>query len=206
MYKDFVSFFVSGVVGIRQFNQNKCNTALRKYNSVSDEAFTLLTLENNWDRWSDMADKEEWRDSDEPSKWTTSNEKCKAVMMNQAMQSSENKNVTLQAKHYRGWSAKGIARYNQIFAEVKAERAKKEYGNFEKYCMEKFTEDMENKGKHKSKHQKVDTDKVLPSAKHELWDDDTCIQEDNNNLEVTIRANLPQALQNLGGVGARTAV
>ena len=100
MYRDFVSFFVIGVVGIQQFDRNKCNTALKKFISVSDEAFTVLTLENNWDRWSDMADKEEWRDSDEPSKWTTSNEKFKAVMMNQATQLSENKDVTPQAKCY----------------------------------------------------------------------------------------------------------
>ncbi len=60
-YKDFLSFFVSGVIGIRQFDRNKCHLALRKYISVSDKAFTVLTPENNWDRWSDMARNDEWK-------------------------------------------------------------------------------------------------------------------------------------------------
>ena len=172
MYKDFVSFFVSGVVGIRHFDRNKCTTPLRKYVTISDEAFTVLTLENNWERWSDMAENDEWGDSNEPSRWTTSNEKRKAVAMNQTTQMSDNEEITPQAKRYRGWSAKGIARYNQIFAEVKAERAKLAYEVFETYCMDNFTEDLNLDGKQKSKRPKTDGDKALPSANHKLWDDD----------------------------------
>ena len=67
VYKDFLSFFVSGVVGIRHFDRSKCHMHLRKYVSVSDEAFTVLTLENNWTRWSCMANRKEWKDSDVPS-------------------------------------------------------------------------------------------------------------------------------------------
>jgi hypothetical protein len=55
VYKDFCSFFVSGVVGIQKFDQSKCILPLSKYVSASDEAFTILTLENNWSRWSSMA-------------------------------------------------------------------------------------------------------------------------------------------------------
>jgi hypothetical protein len=55
VYKDFLSFFVSGVVGIQHFDQNKCRMHLQKYVSISDETFTVLTLKNNWTRWSCMA-------------------------------------------------------------------------------------------------------------------------------------------------------
>ena len=75
VYKDFVSFFVSGVVGIRHFDRNKTSNTYSKYVTVSDEAFVILSLENNWNRWSAMAKAEEWKESDIASKWTTSREK-----------------------------------------------------------------------------------------------------------------------------------
>ena len=48
IHKYFCSFFVSGVVGIRHFDRNKCHLEFSKYVSISDEAFTVLTLESNW--------------------------------------------------------------------------------------------------------------------------------------------------------------
>jgi hypothetical protein len=203
-YKDFLSFFVSGVVGIRQFDWNKCHLALRKYISVSDEAFTVLTLENNWDRWSDMAHNDEWKDSDEPSKWTTSNEKQKGVTMNQATPGSDGDDVTPKAKRYRGWLAKGIARYNQIFNEVKAARATKNYEDFETYCTREFIEDNERLGKQKSKRQRTDSNKALPSARHKLWEDEDQIEEEEE--ETSIRNGLPAALKHIGQVGSRTTL
>ena len=71
--------------------------------------------------------------------------------------------------------------------------------------MKEFTEDMEKEGKHKAKHQRMDSNKVLPSAKHKLWDNDTLIQEEEE--EVTISDNLPQAVRHIGEVvGDRTSV
>ena len=178
--------------------------AIRKYISVSDKAFTVLMLENNWERWSDMAHNDEWKDSDEPSKWTTSNEKRKAVMMNQATSGSDDNNVTPKTKRYRVWLAKGIAQYNQIFNEVKAARATGNYEDFKNYCTKEFTEDNERLGKQKLKRQRMDSNKALPSAKHKLWDNDAQIQEDRE--ELTIRNDLPAALKDLGQVGSRTTV
>ena len=48
VYKDFVSFFVSGVVGIRHFDRNKTTSKYSTYVTISDEAFAILSLENNW--------------------------------------------------------------------------------------------------------------------------------------------------------------
>ena len=171
---------------------------------VSDEAFTVLTLENNWERWSDMAHNDEWKDSDEPSKWTTSNEKGKAEMMNQATPGSDDDNVTPKAKCYRGWLAKGIVQYNQIFNEVKAARAIKNYEDFETYCTREFIEDNERLGKQKSKRQRTDSDKALPSARHELWEDEDQIEEEEE--ETSIRNGLPAALKHIGQVGSRTTL
>ena len=70
-----------------------------------------------------------------------------------------------------GWTAKGIQRYNQIFHEVKAERQKLIYGEFERYCMDEFQEEAEAQGKNQNKHKKREPD-TLPVTCHELWDDD----------------------------------
>ena len=125
-------------------------------------------------------------------------------MMNQATPGSDDNNVTPKAKRYRGWLAKGIAQYNQILNEVKAARATENYEDFETYCTKEFTEDNKRLGKQKSKRQRLDSNKALPSAKHKLWDNDAQIQEDEE--ELTIRNDLPAALKHLGQVGRRTTV
>ena len=125
-------------------------------------------------------------------------------MMNQAMQMCENEDVTPQAKCYQGWSAKGIAQYNQIFNEVKAARATKNYEDFETYCTREFIEDDKRLGKQKLKRQRTDSNKALPSARHKLWDDDDQIEEDED--KTSIRNGLPAALKHIGQVGSRTTV
>ena len=204
LYKDFVCFFVSGVVGIRHFDKHKCHDPISKYITISDEAFAVLTLENNWDRWSSMAAKNEWKDSEIHSKWTTSNEKRKEVSMNQDAEESDSDEVTPQAKRFRGWSARGIARYNQIFSEIKEERTKQNYKEFEDYCTTEFLEEAEREGKNMSKRQKVQVEKALPTAKHELWDEDQLLEEEEE--AGTVRKSLPKHLSGIAGLGEMAGV
>jgi hypothetical protein len=173
VYKDFISFFVSGVVGIRYFDRNKCHKHLRKYVSVSDEAFTVLTLENNWTRWSCMARRNEWKDSDVPSVWTTTKDTSrKPVRTDDNSDTVSDNEDTPQARRYRGWSAQGIARYNQLFTEIEMEREKDTYLEFEKYCMAAFQEEAEADGKTKHKRKRTEPDRKMPVARHQLWDED----------------------------------
>jgi hypothetical protein len=196
IYKDFVSFFVSGVVGVRKFERNKCHVKYSKYVTVSDEAFTILTLENNWERWSSMAEYMDWKDSDEPSKWTTSKEKrSKAKNATTADDTSSAENNCPLAKRYRGWSAQGIARYNQLFEEIKKERETLRFEEFETYVMEEFRTEAGEDGKQGVKRRKTDDEKALPSARHELWDDDP--QEEAQ--EQTITTSIPRGLRRLEG-------
>jgi hypothetical protein len=44
IYKDFVSFIVSGVVGIRHFDRHKLHSRYCIYVTVSNEAFAVLTI------------------------------------------------------------------------------------------------------------------------------------------------------------------
>ena len=170
VYKDFVSFFVSGVVGIRHFERNKTNYKYSTYVTVSDEAFTVLSIENNWKRWSAMAKTEEWRESDVPSKWTTSKENKKERRNEYGERIDED--LPPQATRYRGWSFQGIARYNQLFQEIKARRTTKSFLDYEDYLLNEFQTEEAEEGKRKGKRQKIDTRKPLPEAHHELWDDE----------------------------------
>jgi hypothetical protein len=55
MYQDFLSYYVSPIIGLRHFENEKCSKLYSSYTTVSNEAFVVLTLENNWDWWMSMA-------------------------------------------------------------------------------------------------------------------------------------------------------
>ena len=190
VYKDFISFFVSGVVGIRRFDRNKCQNLYRTYVTISDEAFTVLTLENNLERWNDMAEKEEWKDSMVPSKWTTSKEKRQAENRNK-------ENPIPQAQRYRGWSAQGLARYNQLFEEIKRERDGHNFVEFETYCIAEFQAEAERNDKKTHKRKREEEDRLLPTARHELWDKEVPNEEEGNE----ITRKIPSSLRDLGMFG-----
>ena len=195
VYKDFCSFFVSSVVGIRHFDQNKCHIRFSESATISDEAFTVFTLENNWARWSSMAIADQWKDSDVPSKWATSHDKRRTSKSDEAIDSSDDE-APPQARRYRGWSAQGIARYNQLFKEIKMEREKDTYAAFEKYCMDGFQKEAEDQGLNKHKRKRTKEPTPLPQAMHELW----VLPVDNNPKEDDSGAathRLPTGLQGL---------
>jgi hypothetical protein len=68
MYVDFVEYYVSAVIGLWHFEKHKCSKKYRDYVTISNEAFAILTIENNWDRWVDMAELEAWKTSPVPTK------------------------------------------------------------------------------------------------------------------------------------------
>ena len=171
VYKDFVTFFVSGVIGIRHFERKKTTMDYRSYATISDEAFAILSLENNWDRWSAMAETEEWKESDIASKWTTSRDK-RTIRRQKGPEENDDDDDTPQATRYRGWSCQGIARYNQLFKDIKVNRATQSFLDFEEYLLKAYQTEEEEEGRRKGKRQKVDTRKQLPEAEHELWDNE----------------------------------
>ena len=143
-------------------------TAYSAYVTVSDEAFAILSLANNWERWSAMARDEDWRELDVPSKWTTSREK--KVKRNEYGNRIKDDEPP-QATRYRGWSYQGIAWYNQLCDDMEVKRGTKSFHEFEEYLITEFQTEEEEEEKRKGKRQKVDTRKPLPEAYHELWDD-----------------------------------
>jgi hypothetical protein len=117
VYEAFILFFVSGVVGICHFDRNKPTAVFRTYVTTSDEAFTILILENNWERWSFMAKSDNWKELDIPSRWPTSKDKrtIKTKKNEEAAKpNGDNDGQSTQATRYWGWSHQGNKRYNQL--------------------------------------------------------------------------------------------
>ena len=87
--------------------------------TVSDEAFALLLLENNYDRWVDIyrlqkgevtpkrGQKRREFESDVPTKYTKG-----GIVYNQ----------TEKKEDPKGWSSEGIKRFNELFDSVKQDR------------------------------------------------------------------------------------
>jgi hypothetical protein len=93
---------------------------------------------------------------------------------------------TPQARRYRGWSAQGIAQYNQLFTEIQLERQKDTYLEFEKYCMAGFLEEAEADGKTKHKRKRTEPDRKMPVARHQLWEEDEKEAQPEKENEVAL--------------------
>ena len=90
-----------------------------------------------------------------------------------------------------------------MFEEIKTEREKHRFEDFETYSMEEFMTEAREDGKQGVKRWRTDEDKALPSARHELWDDDLEVEQQQQ----TITTSLPKGLRRLvGQTGATTPV
>lgn len=151
MYYDFINYFVSAVIGKMNYKKKSCSIVLSKYATVSDEAFALLSLENNYDTWMDMGLTGNTKSSKVPRKYTNGGKsQCKVAT----------------SQHNKGWSGEGLCRFNELFDLVEKNRAAPYAHHFE----ENFREWCEEKalGKRK-KVEKLFVDVV--QVRHELWSD-----------------------------------
>lgn len=90
------------MVGDNVWRSSHLNKPLTTFVTNSDEAFALVVLENNYERWMDMWSKNHMRDSEVPAKYT-------------------NAGVSLKdgrTRKYCGWSEDGVNRFNELNAEV----------------------------------------------------------------------------------------
>ena len=107
MYVDFVEYYISAVIGLRHCKKHKCTKLYSAYVAVRDEAFAILTLENNWDRWMSMAVTKQWKTAPVPTKWTVTRDRLATAARKEAHGGALLKEQP-QARCYRGWSAQGI--------------------------------------------------------------------------------------------------
>jgi hypothetical protein len=177
MYADFVVFYIGAVVGLRHFEKDKCRKKFSEYVTVSDEAFAVLTLENNWLRWMAMAKAHHWKDSPIPTRWTVTRDKPtqsptgkskKKAVVNDSEAQRDGIQQGPQARRYRGWSAHGINRYNQLFDQIEKERSSKRGKRFEINLLSYLQKEEENDSSSKRKKPRIEP-APLPTPKHELW-------------------------------------
>ena len=184
MYVDFVNYYVGAVIGLRHFEKQKCRKLYREYVSVSDEAFAILTLENNWERWMEMARQDDWTTAAVPTKWTVTRDRTASAAKKAQNRESETGNP--QARRYRGWSAQGINRYNQLFDQIEAERETSRATTFEDNLLRHFQrEEAESNSKKRGGVPKEAP--PMPIPRHELWANDTIV----SNTRVQKAAVLP---------------
>ena len=164
LYFDFVEYYVSAVIGLRYYEKEKLRSKFSDYVTVSDEAFAVLTLENNWTRWMAMAVANHYKESSVKTRWTVTRDKKKG-----SGHGTDDAIDGPQARRYRGWSAHGINRYNQLFDDIKKERQSERGRHFEnKLLLQMIENNKENKNKRKRIAKELPT---LPMPKHELWVD-----------------------------------
>ncbi len=119
----FCVSFLACLVGKIIFKEKVLTEPIANFVTVSDEAYTLVYLENSYDRW--MA---ESKDEPKPptKKWTSDN---------------------LAATLYKGWNQEGIVRYNELYKNVKEKRKEKGTKEFELDFQDEMQASRKKKGR-----------------------------------------------------------
>ena len=180
LYRDFVETMVSGVTSRIQFKQLYLNKEVSDFITTNDEAFALLTIENNWDRWCDMYRRHDM------SKF---NCQVPSLYTNAGDARNNNKEILLNGKvcvlgstcKHQGFSQLGLQRFNALCKIIKQERHTKQRRDAEIRWKEDWISQISegiNAHPYNSKAQKK-TDNVI-SIEQELWSDDENIEAQNH--------------------------
>ena len=158
IYKKFVDYLLSAVVGKHVCESCKHKALVSTYTTISDEAFALIVVENNWERWVDMHEQNNFKSSNIMPKFTN------------AGKTQYSSNGSSNQK-YKGWSAAGLKQFNEIFLMVKQNRNMKHALKWEEAFKLKKEQDYVaervNK-KLKSSEQQDELQEI--KICHELWD------------------------------------
>ena len=104
-YEEFrmcASLCLPACLNAKHWKRNKSSIVLSDFISISDEALAYIVLENNIEEWKDIAKGIEVRSR------ASKNRKTKYT------HGGNNSNGTR-----KGWSVKGLKRFNEIFQEIK---------------------------------------------------------------------------------------
>jgi len=128
-YLVFYRFFIKCVTKKTRYDKN-VETA-RTYNdicTVSDEAFALLLLENSWDKWSDLYERDPMslvpRRGGRGLVSVASPIMTKYTKGGYKLVDTENGATAVPTSFgsSKGWSTEGMRRYNQLFDLIEADR------------------------------------------------------------------------------------
>jgi hypothetical protein len=105
-YLYFCTYFVKPIVGNATWRLKSLRQPLSSFVTVSDEAFALLTLENNYSRWCKMWEKRDYKSCEVAAQWTNAG-------VSQA---------NGQSKRFFGWKPEGYQRFNELYHNIKKDR------------------------------------------------------------------------------------
>ena len=126
----FAEVCMKNVVKKRDWRLNHRKEVFRKFVTVADEALGMLVLENNVERWFELANRDstglkEGRDNvkgDDDNSGSTEETRSITAYTNGGAKGDGTK---------QGWSRDGIKRYNEMYRKVKSIREKGEYEKME---------------------------------------------------------------------------
>ncbi len=155
--KNFESFklvcnhLLPGIVGRKWVKENIDKMPMSKLFTQSDEAFLLLVMENNRDRWEDMIENKT-ATSKKPTKWS--------------------RGQGTGALKFNGWDEEGLASYNTYTKKVKKDREKRgrafdEY--YEKWVKENVKKKTKGKKKDENPENKVNVENDLDDLDESLF-------------------------------------
>ena len=160
-----VEHLLGHVIGKREWDMQKCFHMVSDRVSISDEAYTLLLLENVYEKWLKLKPQQ-------PGEKQTI---VKGRYTDPEKGASNEK--------YKGWTVDGIERYNELYTSVESNRNKKWAKAVEKKAKDEFQGRYKGKLigtqiRRKKRRQKVDWDldnddeankrKEYPAAMNEL--------------------------------------
>jgi hypothetical protein len=152
----FSDHFLRACVGHRRFDTDKRQSLLSKWVTISDEAFALLVIENNIDRWIDMYMRADRKNSAVLPKYTNGGK-------------SQVRNGSSQ--RCKGWSIEGTKRYGDLYHYVKTKRSGISWQEFEKQYLVKTRAEYEtDRALKKRRSNESDQDELF--IPHSLWSDD----------------------------------
>lgn len=164
-YMEFVIYFVRNGVKRRIFDKHKCTKKLSTFVSIADEAYILVSIYNNWNKWNDMMTNNTWDSSTTPSLYTQ-------IVDN----TGKLKNVE--------WTKDGIDKYNQYVQAVKTYRQSPEYKCFEKNFKAKCIQQRTRKGKAATKQNEEPAEPLTTAYREQLTFD-----TDENDVVVDDQAS-----------------
>ena len=166
-YGEFFKYFLPAV-GRKSFwrhlvSNAECDNDL---STISNEAFGLLVLENHWDRWVDMYNKSDGNVEQLKVKRKGRDRLERAYCVSSIAPKYTQGGVVFKGKRRsndggKGWSARGIERFNELFDLVALDR--REYPEFVKEWVAK-----EKRSWKRKKNSCFSPSDDFPVARHEL--------------------------------------
>jgi hypothetical protein len=145
--KEFIKLVVGSAVWKKNFHQANLST----YCSASGEAFALLTVENNYNRWQSMSISGDHRDK---------GGLAPAALYTNSGKSDRGRGGT---RRFQGWSKEGYDRFDELHGLVMTDRAKSTRLEFEKELREQLESEYSSKRRQKATENLDEGEDIYPA-------------------------------------------